>query len=252
MFPGDPRVGIHPVATIERDGYYLQSFTAGEQAGTHWAAPAHFRAGQAAADELDPGDFFTPRSCLTSGRRSPGTRTSPSASRKSGNGKRPTGRPPGSAVIMRTASRTVGRPGRDLNADPDGGLHYPGFGDQATHWLIQHRSIGALGIDTMGIDPGADTDFVPTSCSFGTIASIWRTFADWARCRWPAAGSSSEESGSGQARLPGHHVRADPMPRRRPASHRRRERRFSGRTEGGYRHRHLYRAWPPARPRRPR
>jgi kynurenine formamidase len=43
-------------ATIERDGYHLQSLVAGEQAGTHWAAPAHFAAGQAAADELDPGD----------------------------------------------------------------------------------------------------------------------------------------------------------------------------------------------------
>ena len=33
---------------------------AGEQAGTHWAAPAYFAADQAAADELDPGDFFHP------------------------------------------------------------------------------------------------------------------------------------------------------------------------------------------------
>jgi len=59
-FPGDPPVEIRPAATIERDGYHLQSLVAGEQAGTHWAAPAHFAAGQAAADELDPGDFFYP------------------------------------------------------------------------------------------------------------------------------------------------------------------------------------------------
>ena len=59
-FPGDPPVEIRPAATIERDGYHLQSLVAGEQAGTHWAAPAHFAADQAAADELDPGDFFDP------------------------------------------------------------------------------------------------------------------------------------------------------------------------------------------------
>jgi kynurenine formamidase len=35
-------------------------------------------------------------------------------------------------------------------------LHYPGFGADAVSWLIEQRSIGALGIDTMGIDPGAD------------------------------------------------------------------------------------------------
>ena len=43
-FPGDPPVEIRPAATLERDGYRLQSLVAGEQAGTHWAAPA-----------LDPG-----------------------------------------------------------------------------------------------------------------------------------------------------------------------------------------------------
>jgi kynurenine formamidase len=59
VFPGDPPFEIH-LATIERNGYYLQSLVAGEQAGTHWAAPAHFNFGHAAADELDPGDFFHP------------------------------------------------------------------------------------------------------------------------------------------------------------------------------------------------
>ena len=39
MFPGDAPVKIHPATTIQRDGYYLQSLAAGEQAGTHWAAP---------------------------------------------------------------------------------------------------------------------------------------------------------------------------------------------------------------------
>ena len=60
VFPGDPPVEIHPAATIERDGYYLQKLVIGEQGGTHWAAPAHFRSGHAAADELDPADFFHP------------------------------------------------------------------------------------------------------------------------------------------------------------------------------------------------
>jgi Predicted metal-dependent hydrolase len=46
-----------------------------------------------------------------------------------------------------------------LNADAAGRLHYPGFGPAAVSWLIEQRSVGALGIDTMGIDPGADTSF---------------------------------------------------------------------------------------------
>lgn len=42
VFPGDPPVGLRPAATIERDGYYLQQVSFGEQSGTHWAAAAHF------------------------------------------------------------------------------------------------------------------------------------------------------------------------------------------------------------------
>lgn len=60
VFPGDPPVEVHQAATIERDGYHLQSLLTGEQSGTHWAAPAHFHPGTAAADELDPSDFFFP------------------------------------------------------------------------------------------------------------------------------------------------------------------------------------------------
>jgi kynurenine formamidase len=46
-----------------------------------------------------------------------------------------------------------------LNADSAGRLHYPGFGANAARWLIKQRLVGALGTDTMGIDPGADTSF---------------------------------------------------------------------------------------------
>jgi kynurenine formamidase len=161
VFPGDPRVEIHPAATIERDGYYLQSFTVGEQAGTHWAAPAHFRAGQAAADELDPCDFFHPAVVLDVRAAVAGNADFTLGVEEIRQWEAAYGAiPRGSAVIMRTGFEDRwDDPAAYLNADPDGGLHYPGFGDQATSWLIQHRSVGALGIDTMGIDPGADTEF---------------------------------------------------------------------------------------------
>ena len=161
VFPGDPRVEIHPVATIERDGYYLQSLTVGEQAGTHWAAPAHFRAGQVAADELDPGDFFRPAVVLDVRAAVAGDADFTLGVEEIRHWEAAHGPiPRASAVIMRTGFEDRwDDPAAYLNADPDGGLHYPGFGDQATSWLIQHRSVGALGIDTMGIDPGADTEF---------------------------------------------------------------------------------------------
>jgi arylformamidase len=63
-FPGDPPVEVRQIATIERDGYYMQSITIGEQAGTHWAAPVHFHADQPVTDELGSGDFFHPAAVL--------------------------------------------------------------------------------------------------------------------------------------------------------------------------------------------
>jgi kynurenine formamidase len=161
VFPGDPPVEIRPVAIVERDGYYLQSLTVGEQTGTHWAAPVHFHSGQAAADELDPGDFFHPATVLdmrAAAARDPdftlGVADIEQWEAAQGL------IAPRSAVIMWTGFEDRwDEPASYLNADSVGRLHYPGFGAEATRWLIEQRSIGVLGIDTMGIDPGADTAF---------------------------------------------------------------------------------------------
>jgi kynurenine formamidase len=161
VFPGDPPVEIRPAATIAQDGYYLQSLTAGEQAGTHWAAPAHFQAGQAAADELDPGDFFFPAVVLDVRATAAENADFALGVEEIRHWEATYGPiPSGSAVVMWTGFEDRwDDPVAYLNADSDGGLHYPGFGASAVSWLIEHRSIGALGTDTMGIDPGADTTF---------------------------------------------------------------------------------------------
>lgn len=161
VFPGDPAVEIVPVATIDRDGFHLQSLTAGEQSGTHWAAPAHFNSGQAAADELDPTDFFYPVVVLD-------VRAEAADDPDFTLGVAEISRweavfgpiPEDSAVIMWTGFEDWwDDPMAYLNADSTGRLHYPGFSAEAARWLVEQRSIGALGIDTMGIDPGADPTF---------------------------------------------------------------------------------------------
>ena len=57
--------------------------------------------------------------------------------------------PAHSAVVMWTGFEDRwADPPAYLNADAAGRLHYPGFGAEAARWLIDERSIGALGIDT--------------------------------------------------------------------------------------------------------
>jgi kynurenine formamidase len=161
VFPGDPPVEIRPAAQIEQDGYYLQSLTFGEQAGTHWAAPAHFHQGQPFADELDPGDFFRPAAVLD-------VRAAVCRDVDFALGVPDIRQweavcgpiPPGGAVIIWTGFEDRwGDPAAYLNADAAGRLHYPGFSAEAARWLIEQRSVRVLGTDTMGIDPGADTTF---------------------------------------------------------------------------------------------
>ncbi|HEY2507853.1 MAG TPA: cyclase family protein [Streptosporangiaceae bacterium] len=161
VFPGDPPVRVSTAATIDRDGFFLQRFEAGEQAGTHWAAPAHFATGGASAGELDAADFFFPAAvldvrALTDGNADFALSAADIARWESAHGHVPEH----AAVLLSTGYD--GRwhdPAAYLGSGPDGRLHYPGFGADAARFLVQRRGVGALGTDTMGIDPGADSSF---------------------------------------------------------------------------------------------
>jgi kynurenine formamidase len=53
----------------------------------------------------------------------------------------------------------VGDPAAYRNPDASGILHFPGFGAEATEWLLRRRHIRALGVDTLSTDPGISTTF---------------------------------------------------------------------------------------------
>jgi len=161
VFPGDPPVEIRPSATIERDGYYLQHVSFGEQAGTHWAAAAHFSPGEPAADQLDAADFFFPAVVLD---RRAEAGADPDFAVRPADVERWEDDfgliPERAAVLLLSGYDSKWRdPAAYLGADSSGRLHYPGFGADAVRWLIDQRGIGALGTDTMGVDPGADDTF---------------------------------------------------------------------------------------------
>ncbi|HET7016796.1 MAG TPA: cyclase family protein [Streptosporangiaceae bacterium] len=161
VFPGDPPVELAPAATIAVDGYYLQRLICGEQSGTHWAAAAHFRPGEPAADDLDAADFFFPAVVLD---RRLEAAADPDYSVGTGDVERWEAEfgpiPGGAAVLLMTGyDERFADPQAYLGLDGDGGLHHPGFSGDAAQWLVEQRGIRALGSDTMGIDPGADSTF---------------------------------------------------------------------------------------------
>jgi kynurenine formamidase len=158
VFPGDPPVRLRPAATIEDNGFYLQHVSFGEQAGTHWAAAAHFGQGEPAADQLDAADFFFPAVVLDRRAEAAADRDFSVRLADVERWEAEFGPIPWRAAVLLLSGYDSKwhDPGTYLGADPDGRLHYPGFGPQAVRWLIDQRGIGALGTDTMGVDPGAD------------------------------------------------------------------------------------------------
>lgn len=69
--------------------------------------------------------------------------------------------PAGTVVLLWTGWQAKwSDPVAFLNRDAQGNLHFPGFGGAAAQFLLQQRSIAGVGIDTHGVDPGADQTFV--------------------------------------------------------------------------------------------
>jgi kynurenine formamidase len=152
------------VATIEADGYYMQKWELIEHIGTHVDAPRHFIEGGRLGPELRPSELIVEAVVVNIAHRAardPDTVVTVDDLRAF---ERRHGRiPRDSAVLMdsgwaaKVGDVTAYR-GADP-ADPDAVLHFPGFGAEATEWLLRRRGIRALGVDTLSIDPGVSETF---------------------------------------------------------------------------------------------
>lgn len=144
--------------------YSSYNYKANEHGGTHFDAPIHFAAGQQTADEIsvemlvgpavvvDVTDHVTPDyqvqvSDLESWEQVHGPI------------------PDGAQVLFRTGwgsrwpdkEAFLGTAMTGPEAVPQ--LHFPGISPDAARWLVEERSIEAVGIDTPSIDYGQSTAF---------------------------------------------------------------------------------------------
>jgi kynurenine formamidase len=64
--------------------------------------------------------------------------------------------PPGAVVLARSGWGTRWASPKDYrNIDKKGVMHFPGYSEDAAKFLVEGRSVLALGIDTMSVDPGS-------------------------------------------------------------------------------------------------
>jgi kynurenine formamidase len=149
------------VVTIENDGYYLQEWTIIEHIGTHVDAPGHFTVGGRLAPDLQPSELIVPAVVIDIARRAardPDTVVTVEDLRAF---ERRHGRIPRDAAVLMYSG--WGAKVTDADAyrgtDAAGTLHFPGFGADATEWLLRRRRIRSLGVDTLSIDPGNSSTF---------------------------------------------------------------------------------------------
>ncbi len=172
MWPGAPQPSAQTVLTVAHDGFYNRLVSFMEHSGTHFDAPCHMVEGQATVDRVDPATLVVPIAMIDISAEvgddmDAVLTTDQLAAWEARHGRVPAG----SAVFLRTgwedfntdAARYAGAPGP---------LRFPGYGAEAARLLVEERGVVGLGIDTLGIDSGAATDF-PVHRTVSHPKGVW-------------------------------------------------------------------------------
>lgn len=147
--------------TIEENGYYMQEWRILEHYGTHVDAPGHFTPGGRTSTELTAAELVTPAAVIdiaARARRDPDTAVTVEDIKAY---ERRYGRIPRDAAVLMYSGwgAKVGDPDAYRGTDAAGTLHFPGFSPEAVEWLLRHRRVRSLGVDTLSIDPGISSTF---------------------------------------------------------------------------------------------
>jgi kynurenine formamidase len=144
--------------------YSANSFCAPEHGGTHLDAPIHFARGRSTADQIPVRQLVAPAVVIDVAKKAaadPDYRLSVADVRA---WEKAHGTVPGGAIVLLRTGWSARWPDRKRYFGDDApgdasNLHFPSFGAEAAALLVRDRRVGALGVDTASIDPGASKDF---------------------------------------------------------------------------------------------
>lgn len=144
--------------------YSANSFCAPEHGGTHLDAPIHFARGRSTADQIPVRQLVAPAVVIDVAKKAaadPDYRLSVADVRA---WEKAHGTVPGGAIVLLRTGWSARWPDRKRYFGDDApgdasNLHFPSFGAEAAALLVRDRRVGALGVDTASIDPGASKNF---------------------------------------------------------------------------------------------
>ena len=188
MWPGAPAPEAETLVTVAHDGFYARRVTFFEHTGTHFDAPCHFIDGATTVDKIPASELVRPAVVIDISKRIAGD---------------PDGElllsdveafeaehgviPKSSAILLRTGWEEFNSDSIRYAGNP-GDLRFPGFGVEASKFLVNERGAVAFGTDTLGIDPGAATSF-PVHSQVTHPAGLWHLENLQNLAQLPALGS---------------------------------------------------------------
>jgi kynurenine formamidase len=149
------------------DGHWYASATYGasEHGGTHLDSPIHFAKDGATTDQIPVSRLIGPAVVVDVSRacrevRDYRLRVADLAAWEAAHGRIPDG----AIVLVRTGwgrfwPDKKAYLGSDIPGDT-ANLHFPGISREAAEWLVAHRKVSGVGLDTASLDHGPSRDFV--------------------------------------------------------------------------------------------
>ena len=169
FWPTAERFALEVVSAGPTDGgwyYAANNFTSAEHGGTHIDAPVHFAEGRQTVDAIPLERLLGPAVVIdvTASASADADYQVTVADFERWEGQHGS-IPAGAILLLRTgfaarwpdAARYLGTAERGEAAVAE--LHFPGLHPDAAQWIVDHRPISAIGIDTASIDHGQSTAF---------------------------------------------------------------------------------------------
>ncbi|WP_116247222.1 cyclase family protein [Nocardiopsis sp. FIRDI 009] len=150
---------IFQTARVDDDGYNALKLEIDEHTGTHMDAPWHFYDNDDAlrTDQLDPANLVCPLVVIRIVDRAERDLDAEVTVRDLRRWERRYGRIPRRALVAMDSGwtrRVLNGAADMLNRDSEGIPHFPGFSAEACAWLLNHRDIAGIAVDTPSLDPG--------------------------------------------------------------------------------------------------
>jgi kynurenine formamidase len=160
-FFGVPGIELEKKFDIKKDGFNLHWWRIIEHAGTHLDAPIHFSENGITAEKIAAESLVVPLAVVDIAAKAARNADYEVTREDLVGWERRHGRLPANACVAMHSgwSRHVSDAAKFTGKDASGVFHFPGFGAEATEWLLKRRRVAGIAVDTLSLDHGLSKDF---------------------------------------------------------------------------------------------